>query len=286
MNPIRGAPHGYFKKRSEKNGVPPQRPKQEGSNGIKKASTSWEGSADWYDALLEGKSGTYQTEVILPNLIRVLNLAKGEQVLDLACGQGFFSRAYKATGATVTAVDISPSLIRLARSHDKSGIMYHVAPAHKLGFLKDGSVETVTIVLALQNMENPDAVLAECARVLAPGGRVALVLNHPAFRIPKQSDWGYDTEKGIQYRRVDSYLSQSKIKIDMHPGKKNSEHTISFHHSLQSYFKMFRKAGFAATRLEEWISHKTSAKGSRQKAEDVARKEIPIFMYLELRKIA
>lgn len=253
---------------------------------MKKASTSWEESADWYDSLLEGKTDTYQAEVILPNLTRVLALTKGERVLDLACGQGFFSRAYKAVGASVTAADISPSLIKLAKSHDKSDIMYHVAPAHKLGFLKNGSVETITIVLAFQNMENSDAVLAECARVLVPSGRVVLVLNHPAFRNPKQSDWGYDVEKGVQYRRIDSYLSQSKVKIDMHPGKKSSEYTISFHHSLQDYFKMFRKTGFAVTRLEEWISHKRSAQGPRQKAEDTARKEIPIFMCLELRKVA
>jgi hypothetical protein len=37
-------------------------------------------------------------------------------------------------------------------------------------------------------------------------------------------------------------------------------------------------------RLEEWISHKKSEKGTRQLAEDVARKEFPLFMALELRK--
>ena len=43
------------------------------------------------------------------------------------------------------------------------------------------------------------------------------------------------------------------------------------------------KAGLAITRLEEWISHKKSEEGPRATAEDVARKEIPLFLMLEMR---
>ena len=60
--------------------------------------------------------------------------------------------------------------------------------------------------------------------------------------------------------------------------------TKSFHRSLQDYTKAFAKAGLCISKIEEWISHKQSQSGPRQKAEDVARKEIPIFMCLELCK--
>lgn len=269
---------------------------------MSKQSTSWEASAEWYDALVEGKPGNYQKEVILPNLLRILGLKKDEAVLDLACGQGFFTRAFASAGARVTAADISPSLVALAKEHSPkevhsagSGqVSFHVAPAHKLGFAKDASIDTIVIVMAIQNMENPGDVLKECTRVLKPGGRIAIVMNHPAFRIPRRSDWGFDQEKGIQYRRIDGYMSQSKILIDMHPGKKlarpgsaggGSEQTVSFHNPLQVYFKMFHKHGLLVSRLEEWISHKTSAKGPRQKAEDDSRKEIPMFLCLEVRRV-
>ncbi len=71
----------------------------------------------------------------------------------------------------------------------------------------------------------------------------------------------------------------------MHPGKKTRERTISYNRSLQDISKALRKNGFAITRLEEWISHKSSEKGPRQAAEDTARKEIPLFMLLEVSKI-
>ena len=71
----------------------------------------------------------------------------------------------------------------------------------------------------------------------------------------------------------------------MHPGKKGSEVTISFHRPLQYFFKLFSKTGLSVTRLEEWISHKESQNGPRKVAEDKARKEFPLFLALELRKL-
>ena len=53
------------------------------SNGMK---TDWDNVASWYDKHLEG-SDTYQAQVIAPNLLRMLDIKKGEAVLDLACGQ-------------------------------------------------------------------------------------------------------------------------------------------------------------------------------------------------------
>ena len=49
--------------------------------------------------------------------------------------------------------------------------------------------------------------------------------------------------------------------------------------------KIFSKSGFAITRLEEWISHKQSGTGPRQTAEDKARREIPMFMCIEIKNI-
>jgi hypothetical protein len=105
-------------------------------------------------------------------------------------------------------------------------------------------------------------------------------MNHPAFRIPKQSSWGYDDTDGVQYRRVDQYIAESKSEIEMHPGMKDSPKTISFHRPLQYYMKLLGKTGFAVDRFEEWISHKDSDSGPRAKAENRARKEIPLFLYL------
>lgn len=111
-------------------------------------------------------------------------------------------------------------------------------------------------------------------------------MNHPAFRIPKHSSWGWDPSTGsgqvvAQYRRIDEYLSESRTNIQMHPGDDPKTTTMTFHRPLQWYMKLLAKHGFAVTRLEEWISPKKSQKGPRQIAEDKARKEFPLFIFLE-----
>ena len=291
-------------------------------------STSWGAVANWYDELLDGNPGasgsvagnggagatsdTYQSAVILPNLTRLLEPKAGMTILDLACGQGYFSRAWAEAGAKVIASDISKELVDIAIKKGGKNISYHVAPAHKAEFCGTGSIDAVTCVLAIQNIENLSETVAEIGRVLKVGGKAYLVLNHPAFRIPKRSEWGYDESAKVQYRRLDGYMSESRTSIDMHPGQTAkklsalsagqisynkprggseiakqvvSQSTVSFHRPLQVYMKAFFKAGLLVRRLEEWTSHRKSLPGPKAQAEDASRKEFPLFMCIEVVKV-
>lgn len=257
--------------------------KEESGRG--KKPTPWGRVAVWYDNFLETRADTYQVNLILPNLLRLLGDLKGKKILDLACGQGFFSRAIADLGAEVTGIDISKELIDLAkrRPDAKTGgkIKFLTASADRLPF-REKTFEAVVSVLALQNIKNLSGAVSEVNRVLKNGGRFLIVINHPAFRIPKKSDWGFDEVKRTQFRLVEGYLSESTVKIDMHPGRQGSRvYTTSFHRPLQVYFKVLAKCGFAVTRLEEWVSHKKSTPGPRASAENRARREFPLFLFLE-----
>lgn len=251
----------------------------------KKPNTSWGKVAAWYDELLETDPDSYQRNVIAPNLLRLMAIQKGERIADIACGQGYFTEAFSAQGADTVGVDIAPELIQQAMKRSPKKIQYHTASAEAMPFLKNGSFDKAAVVLALQNMADPHAALKEVNRILKPKGSLYIVLNHPAFRVLKESSWGWDEKMKVQYRRIDRYISESQIKIQMHPGDNPKEVTLSFHRPLQFYFKMFHKNGFAVVRLEEWISHRKSERGPRADAEDRARKEIPLFLALEIIKL-
>lgn len=242
--------------------------------------TSWGGVAEWYDALLE-REGTYQKDIILPNLLRLMEVQKGEALLDLACGPGFFAREFFKHGAHVIGVDISRDLIAIAQKNSSDGIAFHASGAHKMPFIENESVDKIVLILALQNMDDPQGVIKECWRVLKPQGKIFIVMNHPAFRIPQRSSWEWDAKQKMQYRRIDGYLSESKAKIQMHPGADSFVHTISYHRPLQFYVKALEKNQILISCLEEWISHKKSEPGPRASAENRIRKEIPLFLFLE-----
>lgn len=263
----------------------PKPPRTASWSAPKESSTptaSWGSVAEWYEKHLEG-ADTYHAKVILPNLLRLVEARRGESVLELASGTGYFAREFAREGALVTGIDVSEELIAIARRHAPQ-VSYHVGSAEKFDIVESGTKDKVVIVLAIQNIEHVQKVFAEAARVLKSGGTFHIVMNHPAFRIPKASSWIYDDKRRVQYRRVDQYISESQSAIDMHPGMTGSPQTISFHRPLQYYFKALAKAGFAVDRLEEWISHKASDSGPRARAENVARKEFPLFLYLRGKK--
>jgi ubiquinone/menaquinone biosynthesis C-methylase UbiE len=247
--------------------------------------TSWDPVAEWYDDLVTSPD-SYQRTLILPNLLRLIAPKAGMHIIDVACGQGLFALAFAEAGAKVTAADISGALVEKAKAHDAANrIEWHVAPAPKLAFAADASFDVATLILAAQNIDDLKATFQEIRRVLKPGGSLHIVLNHPAFRVLKRSTWGWDPRSATQFRRVDGYLTEDRVRIAMHPGSAPDSATISYHRPLQTFIKALGRNGFAVTNMEEWASEKKSDSGPRADAENRSRKEIPLFMELEAKAV-
>jgi demethylmenaquinone methyltransferase/2-methoxy-6-polyprenyl-1,4-benzoquinol methylase len=102
--------------------------------------------------------------------VESLNVAPGYRVLDLACGTGDLCRALAAAGAQPVGVDFSTGMLHAART-DSPLVR---ADALRLPFA-DATFHAVTCGFALRNFAALAPVFAECARVLRPGGRVALL---------------------------------------------------------------------------------------------------------------
>lgn len=247
------------------------------------AETSWENSHSWYDKTVGEKGHYYHQSVIFPKALKLLELKKGDKLLDLACGQGVLSRQLPLQVGYL-GVDASTSLIKQAK-HYASTRNFLVGDVTQTLKTPEKDFSHATIILALQNIEHPQLVLRNASNHLKSQGKLLIVLNHPCFRIPRQSSWGIDEAKKLQYRRVDRYLSPLKIPIQTHPGRqKDSQETWSFHHSLSDYSLWLKEEGFSIELIEEWVSDKQST-GGHAKMENRSRAEFPLFLTILASKL-
>jgi demethylmenaquinone methyltransferase/2-methoxy-6-polyprenyl-1,4-benzoquinol methylase len=102
--------------------------------------------------------------------IRSLGLAPGSTILDLACGTGDLCRGLADAGYRPVGMDLSFGMLAAART---DAPLVH-ADALALP-VPDGSIDGVTCGFALRNFRELDPFFAELARVVRPGGRIALL---------------------------------------------------------------------------------------------------------------
>lgn len=248
---------------------------------VRSSRTSWEPVSKWYSSNVGEQGHYYHQKIVLPGVMQLLNInskQKGSALLDLACGQGVLAR-HLPKEMQYTGIDASKTLIKEAQKQDKgANHQYIVGDVTKPLAIPKQAFTHSTIILALQNISQPENVLHNAAQHLVKGGKLIIVLNHPCFRIPRQSSWQVDKPKKIQYRRIDRYMSSLEIPIQAHPSKgEASPSTVTFHHPLSAYSQWLHDAGFAIELMSEWCSDKVST-GSAATMENRSRDEFPLFL--------
>jgi SAM-dependent methyltransferase len=221
--------------------------------------TSWHKVGKWDNQYFEN-------HIIGPGVVRLLALKPGDALLDLACGTGWLAKKIPH-GVSYAGLD-------LVKGQD---ITKPLTVANNFSH--------AAIILALQNIEHPALAIQNAAEHLVAGGKLIIVLNHPAFRIPRQSSWGIDEGSKLQYRRENIYMSALKIPITMHPacppslrsGVSGRGITWSFHYPLSAYTKMLSDNHFVIETLEEWTSDRESV-GKAGRMENRSRAEFPLFL--------
>ncbi len=248
--------------------------------------TSWEPVAEWYGTHL-AKPGTFHETIIFPKTLALLQPKSEGCYIDLACGEGSFSRFLtKKHRVKSIGIDVSPQLVKQAQKRSEgSSCQFLVGDVtHFASQLPKEHADGMTCILALQNITPISPVFRDAAQLLKPGACFIIILNHPCFRQPRQSGWGWDEQRKLQYRRIDAYMTSYEMPILAHPGANPLIKTYSYHRPLSEYIHTLSQHGFAIDALEEWTSDKNSDSGPRAKAENISRTEFPLFMAIRARK--
>jgi len=246
--------------------------------------SSWQNVSRWYGELVGKEGHYYHQHVVLPHSLALLELRDDSSLLDLACGQGVLARKIPPT-VHYEGIDSSQDLVNQARRLDKNKRhIYTAADVSQKLTIKKNDFSHAALIFALQNIKDPAGALRNARLHLRKGGKLLIVLNHPCFRIPRQTSWETDETNKMQYRRVNRYLSPLEIPIRTNPGKGEASEVVwSYHLPVSEYSRMLFENGFVIEKLEEWASDKSSI-GTAARMENRARNEFPLFMAILARK--
>ena len=204
-----------------------------------------------YDAIADryrdSKRLPFRDHVERYTLFRALGDVGGAGVLDLACGDGFYTRMLRRAGAaSVTGVDISAEMIRLAEESERRrplGCAYVQADA--AGFVPDEPVDLVVAAFLLNYARDRAELFRLCRRcrdALRPGGRFVGMndnpLNPPGGPVGYRK-YGFDrTSERVPPEDGDP------IRYSFPAADGGVFAFVNHHHSPATYEAAFREAGF------------------------------------------
>lgn len=202
--------------------------------GDTKAASDYDDFAEAYAA--QNETGLFNAYYEKPAMLRLAGDVAGRRILDAGCGAGPTAAALRDAGAVVTGLDASAAMIELARRRLGDDADLHVADlAAPLPF-PDGAFDDVVASLVLHYLEDWAGPLAELRRVLRPGGRLLVSVNHPVIFPVVHPD--------AEYFDITRYSEDYEM----------SGQTVCltfFHRPLHAMTDAFTAAGFRITTISE-----------------------------------
>jgi SAM-dependent methyltransferase len=149
-----------------------------------------------YDSFAEAYAAESETSLMnayyaLPAVLDLAGDVAGRRILDAGCGSGPLLAELRERGAEVTGFDASAKMVGLARQRLGADAALDVADLGAPLAYPDGAFDDVIAALVLHYLEDWSAPLAELRRVLRPGGRLIMAVNHPLLHklIRPESDY-------------------------------------------------------------------------------------------------
>jgi SAM-dependent methyltransferase len=194
---------------------------------------AWEGeAAAWIDWARSPGTDHFFHRFGFPALLELIP-PPGRLTVDIGCGEGRVARELIARGHRVVGIEGSPTLADAARTADPP-VEVHVADARAMP-LADGAADLAVASMMLLNVDDLDAVVAEVARVLAPGGRFCFSTTHPDSGRRKAGDDYFAVVRFAETRERDG------VRMTFH----------DVHRPLGAYFGALERAGLLVEAVRE-----------------------------------
>lgn len=141
--------------------------------------SDYDGFAEAYAQ--QNETGLFNAYYEKPAMLRLAGDVSGRRILDAGCGAGPTLAELRAAGATIAGFDRSAAMIALARERLGPDTDLRVADLADPLPYADAEFDDVVASLVLHYLEDWSKPLAELRRVLEPGGRLLISVNHPVI---------------------------------------------------------------------------------------------------------
>jgi SAM-dependent methyltransferase len=221
----------------------------------------WEQNAHAWTVLAREGCDVYRDLVNTPGFFELLPPVAGLRGLDVGCGEGHNTRLLAKRGSRMCAIDVAPTFARYAHEAERQnsmGIRYAVASGQQLPF-QDAAFDFATAFMSLMDMPEPDLVLREVRRILAPGGFFQFSITHPCFDPPyrKKVKDRNGKETAIEVGRyfeegpgpIQEWLfsgAHGNLRRGLRPFR-----TPKFHRTLSGWLNSIVSTGFQIERVAE-----------------------------------
>ncbi len=179
--------------------------------------------------------------------LRLLGDVRGKRILEVGCGGGQCAIAFAKQGATVAGQDLSDVQLAFARqlaSTEQVSVDFTQGSAENLAAFGDGAWDVVFSAYAFHYVADMARCLAECHRVLIPGGRLVFSLDHP-FR---DCFWDEEDDEHVPFP-ARSYFDDRPM--DWRFGGHTGAFMRSYHRTTADWIDLLHAAGFRLVRLLE-----------------------------------
>lgn len=220
----------------------------------------WERIAEYWDDYMGEHSNRFHREIVRPKTEELLAVAEGQTILDMACGNGNFSRRLADLGALVTAFDYSAKMIERAKQRSAEygeRIDYRVADATDEAALTGFGAERYDAAvanMALMDIADITPLAKALQQLLKPQGAFVFSIPHPCFQGPntRRIHESEDVGGAVVIRnsvQVAKYLTPEPMELIGIHGQP-VPHFI-FHRPIAYYINLFVQCGFVLDGWEE-----------------------------------
>lgn len=210
--------------------------------------SAWDANALLYDEV-QGETGDTAHEIIYdPEISQLLGDTTGKRVLDAGCGNGCWTRRLAKQAKSVTGVDSSTELIKLARAKaNPENVQYSAHDLTERLTFEDESFELVLSSMVLHYLPSLDITIAEFSRVLASNGEAIVCVQHPMYQYHYRAQARAGKESSI-FPRTIGYFDRGSLKQITLFGKIE---VPTYNRTLEEYVRIFSTNSFVLTDLRE-----------------------------------